>query len=62
MLLEAWRNAEAQTESTSAEARTAAVQAVEKRMPKRIKRKVLHCCPHRTVCTAAMPVSIASCC
>ena len=41
MLLEAWRSAEAQAESGSAEDRSAAVQAVEKRMPKRIKRKVL---------------------
>lgn len=40
MLLEAWRSAEAQAESVSEEARAAAVQAVEKRMPKRIKRKV----------------------
>ncbi|CAL5221424.1 g3611 [Coccomyxa viridis] len=39
MLLEAWRSAEAQAESVSEEARAAAVQAVEKRMPKRIKRK-----------------------
>ena len=44
MLLEAWRSAEAQAESGSAEDRSAAVQAVEKRMPKRIKRKVLCYC------------------
>ena len=43
MLLEAWRSAEAQAESAPAEDRAAAVQAVEKRMPKRIKRKVMHC-------------------
>ena len=41
MLLEAWRSAEAQADSGSEDARAAAVQAVEKRMPKRIKRKVL---------------------
>ena len=43
MLLEAWRSAEAQAESVAEDARAAAVQAVEKRMPKRIKRKV-SCC------------------
>jgi len=44
MLLEAWRSAEAQAESGPAEDRSAAVQAVEERMPKRIKRKVLCYC------------------
>ena len=44
MLLEAWRATEAQAESVSADACAAAVQAVEKRMPKRIKRKVPRCC------------------
>ena len=48
MLLEAWRATEAQAESVSADACAAAVQAVEKRMPKRIKRKVL-CCRQLTV-------------
>ena len=46
MLLEAWRATEAQAESVSADACAAAVQAVEKRMPKRIKRKVPRCCQH----------------
>ena len=56
MLLEAWRSAEAQAQSGAAEARAAAVQAVEKRMPKRIKRKVLYClCSLWTLCPYALP-------
>lgn len=40
LLLEAWRAAEARAESVAPDTRAAAVQAVERRMPKRIKRKV----------------------
>jgi hypothetical protein len=40
MLLEAWRAFEAEAESQSESARSACVEAVEKRMPKRVKRKV----------------------
>ena len=39
MLLEAWRKFEQQTQATGDEQKTSAVAAVEKRMPKRIKRK-----------------------
>ena len=40
MLLEAWRQFEAECGSRTAEQCAAGVAAVEKRMPKRIKRKV----------------------
>ena len=39
MILEAWRSFEQKAESSSAEQRAKALQAVERRMPKRIKRK-----------------------
>lgn len=39
MLLEAWRKFEQQAEATGQQQKTSAVAAVEKRMPKRIKRK-----------------------
>lgn len=41
MLLEAWRAFEDTAESQSEAARAACVEAVEKRMPKRVKRKVI---------------------
>jgi hypothetical protein len=44
MLLEAWRQFEAECASRSPEQCAAGVAAVEKRMPKRIKRKVRRCC------------------
>ncbi len=61
MLLEAWRNAEAQAESVSEEARAAAVQAVEKRMPKRIKRKVPSCLFLIHLSTYALPLLPSTC-
>lgn len=39
MLLEAWRKFEQQAEATGQQQKTSAVAAVEKRMPKRLKRK-----------------------
>ena len=44
MLLEAWRQFESECESRTPEQCAAGVAAVEKRMPKRIKRKV-RCLP-----------------
>lgn len=41
MLLEAWRAFEAEAESHGEAQRAAAIAAVEKRMPKRVKRKVI---------------------
>lgn len=40
MLLEAWRAFEAEAESHTEAQQAAAIAAVEKRMPKRVKRKV----------------------
>lgn len=39
MLLEAWRRFEEQSQAAGTEQKNSAVQAVERRMPKRIKRK-----------------------
>jgi hypothetical protein len=51
MLLEAWRAFEAEAESHGEAQRAAAIAAVEKRMPKRVKRKVRPMLTTTTLCT-----------